>query len=447
MRVVDRIASYLQFKKPPFPNTPFGILLLSMNFPPEMIGVGKYTGELAQWLARRGHRVDAVVAHPHYPGFAARCARPGRYARTLEADVDVTRCPLILRRGGRGIWRLVAPLSFGLAAAPVAVWRALRSRPAVVLCVEPTLASAPAAMLAARLIGAGLVLHVQDLEVDAAFSTGILRSRALRWAAERLERRLLRAFDGVITISEAMAKRLADKGVAPERLMVLRNWVSAATPAIQPATARARLGIAADERVVLYAGSLGAKQNVPLLLDALRQVSARRPVRVVIAGEGPMAPLVEAARHQLPKLIRLPLQTTERHAELLAMADVHVLPQDARAADLVFPSKLGPMLASGRPIVVTADEGSELARWLGGAALVVPAGDAAGLAAAIATVLDEPAGRRSGAAQMLAATLDARIVLPAFEACLAGVLASKAERRRPLPATWRPAEAGPHRRP
>jgi colanic acid biosynthesis glycosyl transferase WcaI len=50
----------------------------------------------------------------------------------------------------------------------------------------------------------------------------------------------------------------------------------------------------------------------------------------------------------------LPLQPLRRLSDLLALADIHLLPQRADAADLVMPSKLGGMLASARPVVTTA---------------------------------------------------------------------------------------------
>ena len=49
-------------------------------------------------------------------------------------------------------------------------------------------------------------------------------------------------------------------------------------------------------------------------------------------------------------------------SELLAVADIHLLPQKADAADLVMPSKLSGMLASGRCVIVTADDHTELAQ-------------------------------------------------------------------------------------
>jgi colanic acid biosynthesis glycosyl transferase WcaI len=68
----------------------------------------------------------------------------------------------------------------------------------------------------------------------------------------------------------------------------------------------------------------------------------------------------------------LDLQPVERLSELLAMADVHLLPQRADVADLVMPSKLTGMLCSGRPVVVTTHHGTELAGVVESCGLVVP---------------------------------------------------------------------------
>src|SRR5260370_31661057 len=43
------------------------ILIQGINFAPEAIGVGKYTTEMAKWLAGRGHEVRVVTAPPHNP--------------------------------------------------------------------------------------------------------------------------------------------------------------------------------------------------------------------------------------------------------------------------------------------------------------------------------------------------------------------------------------------
>ena len=78
-------------------------------------------------------------------------------------------------------------------------------------------------------------------------------------------------------------------------------------------------------------------------------------------------------------------------AALLALADVHLLPQIAGAADLVLPSKLTNMLASGRPVVAGAAPGAGLAEEIAGCGIAVTPGDGAAFAAAITHLLDTPA--------------------------------------------------------
>ena len=155
------------------------ILIYAMNYSPEVAGVGRYTGEIGEHFAAMGHEVAVVTTIPHYPGWKASPPyRNGRYCSETRGGVTIVRCPLVLRERMGGIWRFVAPLSFALMSAPVALWRVLRHRPDIVLCVEPTLMSAPVAVVAARLVGARSVLHVQDLEVDASFAVGHLAESA-----------------------------------------------------------------------------------------------------------------------------------------------------------------------------------------------------------------------------------------------------------------------------
>jgi colanic acid biosynthesis glycosyl transferase WcaI len=86
------------------------------------------------------------------------------------------------------------------------------------------------------------------------------------------------------------------------------------------------------------------------------------------------------------------LQPTERLPELLRTADIHLLPQRPEAADLVLPSKLTGMLASGRPVVAMAEPCSGLALEVVGCGVAVPSTSAAVAEAVLALAID-PARR------------------------------------------------------
>ncbi|MDE1159033.1 MAG: WcaI family glycosyltransferase [Neorhizobium sp.] len=370
------------------------ILIYGMNFSPELAGVGRYTGEIAQHLADEGMDVTVVTTQPHYPGWRVQEGSRNRYSTGIEGGMRVRRVPLLLRQPMRGIWRLLAPLSFALTSAPIIIWEILRHRPPTVICVEPTLFAAPVAQLAAALVGAFTVLHVQDLEVDAAFAVGHLGSRiSLKRFGFLFERATLLRFHRVVTISDRMAEKLAEKGVSRARLQVVRNWVDLGHifPLRGKSPYRAELGFRDEDFVVLYSGNIGAKQGLDILLAAAERLKDRQDLHLVVAGEGPVKADLQKRYGHLPRLHFLPFQPYERLNAFLNLADLHALPQDRGAADLVLPSKLGGMLASGKPVLVTADAGTELATFVADAATIVPPGDVGVLADAIELAI---AGRR-----------------------------------------------------
>lgn len=412
------------------------ILIHSMNFYPEFIGVGKYSGELAFNLSKKGHQVEVVAAPPHYPGWSVRAPYPTwRFLRETIQGVSVLRCPLFTGNGG-GLSRMLAPLSFAAFAAPAVFWRILRSRPDVVVCVEPTLFSAPAALLAGKLVGARTVLHIQDLEVDAAFEVGHLKGPRIRALANALEGALLRRFDLLVTISSQMRQALLRKGAPADRAIVLRNWVDLDAirplPPDAPNGYRDALGLAKDKFVVLYSGHMGRKQALDGVLDAARQCLDQPNLHFVIAGEGPVKAQLVEAYGQLPNVSFLPLQPLERLNELLNLANLHILPQTRAAADLVLPSKLGGMLASGRPVVATVDPETELGRLLRGAAVLTPPDDSAAIANAITSAATRDLSELVERGRVVAMQLSDKYILPRFEEALVGPMPSYEEASDPL---------------
>jgi len=392
------------------------ILIHGMNFAPEPLGIGRYTGELAAYLAAQGEAVEVITSLPHYPGWRVRSPyRSGRYVVEDRDGIRVVRCPLLLHPSGRGIWRLIAPLTFAVAAAPVVIWRILRSRPHIVICVEPTLFSAPAVVAAAKLVGARCILHVQDLEIDAAFNVGHLKGYWLQKLAIVFERFMLRRFNLIITISERMRQKIAEKGVPENSITVLRNWVNISNikRIDRPNSFREQLGIAPQDFVVLYSGQIGPKQALHLLLEAALKCGPESGIQFVVAGDGPTKQSLVETYGRAPNIHFLPVQPEEMLCELLNLADLHVLTQDRSAADLVLPSKLGGMLASGRLVLVMADPGTELHDLLYGIAIIVPTSDVHALADAIKSVSMQRPNPPPQTAKLLE-LFSSKTILPAF---------------------------------
>jgi colanic acid biosynthesis glycosyl transferase WcaI len=374
------------------------ILVCGINYAPDLIGVAKYTTELCESLVSLGHEVQVVTAPPYYPEWKIpENYRSGRRGSELLSGIPIIRSRIYVPARPSGAKRLLHHASFAISSAAPILLMALQWRPDIVFTVAPSLLSAPVAVMAARIIGVKSWLHVQDLEVDAAFELGLLRNRHLRALMSRTERRILRAFDRVSTISPQMLRRLMNKGVAPEKLRDLRNWVdtNVIVPGDSQTPLRARLGLKPTDIVALYSGAMSRKQGLELIIEAATALRDSHPqIHFVLCGNGPhQAELAQLARG-LPNTHFIDLEPVERLSELLNTADIHLMPQKAQAADLVLPSKLSGMLASGRPIIVMVEPGTGIAVEAQGAGLVVPPGDARALAAAVATLAGDGALRK-----------------------------------------------------
>lgn len=384
---------------------PLKLLLVGINYAPDFIGIPKYTTELCEDLARRGHAVSVITAPPYYPAWEVPKAYRGAWRTETLNGVNLVRAPLYVPKQPNGLKRLLHHLSFAMTSLPSAVLRAWTMRPDVVMTVAPSLMSAPAALIAAKLSGAQSWLHIQDFEVDAAFELGLLKGDGARRTAESIEKFLFSGFDQVSTISNSMRRLLIRKGVAEDVALEIRNWVDVDAVTAWPSSNtsyREALGIPADHTVALYSGNMAGKQGLETLADvaAILERQAAK-VTLLLCGQGPLRGVLETACAERTNVRFMDLQPIEKLPELLATADVHLLPQRAEAADLVLPSKLTGMLASGRPVVAMADEGTGLAVEVEGCGLIVPPGDAAAMAAAIMQLSADETLRRelAGAAR------------------------------------------------
>ena len=326
------------------------ILLHGLNYKPELIGVGKYSGEMAEWLAAQGHDVRVVTSYPYYPQWRVADAYRGRLGRSeKDAGVRLVRCPLTCR-GGRARRCALHLSSFALSSAPVLLWQALAWRPDVIVGIEPTLFAAPWTLAAARLAGAVAWLHVQDFEIEAAVATGLVASARLARAGSRLKPRCC----GASTASDHFPGdvrpcRREGRCIRADRAPVELGGDRQAPPARQP--------FAPAARARHPAGDGGALRRQYEREARSRNAGRRRARR---AGDGDFRFGLRRRRRAgagsrrcvgLGNVTFLPLQPAERLNDL---SQPRGHPSAAAAARRRGPgdaSKLLGMMSSGRPVV------------------------------------------------------------------------------------------------
>ncbi|MBX7527998.1 WcaI family glycosyltransferase [Qipengyuania vesicularis] len=371
--------------------------MLGLNYAPEPIGIGPYTSGLAEALVERGHTVQVVAGQPYYPEWKLYPRFKRRWQSSEENGVKITRCPHYIPSNPTGAKRMAHHASFASSCYPAARKARRELNPEIVFAIAPSMIAAPVALRMARRADVPMWLHVQDFEVGAALATGLIDSASRTAdAAARFEDRMLRSADLVSTISEPMCDLLERKGVGSERILEMRNWANHADTMGHADAARFRKEWGLEGKTVaLYSGNIANKQGLDIVIEAARQMADREDIVFVISGEGPNRGRLERLAQGLPNVLFRDLQPEKSIGDLLTMADIHLLPQLHDAADLVLPSKLGNMLASGRPVIATVRPNTGIARELVNCGIVVPPEVPEAIVSAIAALASHPDYRKT----------------------------------------------------
>lgn len=379
------------------------LLLFSLNYAPEEIGIGPYSTGVAQAFRDAGHEVRVVCGKPYYPQWnVAKDFRGGLVRSSCEDGIIVHRCAHFVPRSPSGVKRLLHHASFAANSLAPAMREALQWRPDVVMAVAPSLVAAPVAAAAAAAAGAPFWLHVQDLEAEVAQATGLLPADGLgARSALAFERSVLRSADFVTSISPAMCARIEAKLGDGRPVIELRNWADMRNIAPVSRYTPLRLEWGLGERTVaLYSGNIANKQGIEHVIDAARSLESRDDFTLVVCGDGPNRVKLEQRASGARNIVFKPLMVRERLSELLATADVFVLPQLAGAADLSLPSKLANMLAAGRPVIATVAPGTGIHDEVAGsgAGLCTEPGNVGALREALEFAIANPEWRVSSGA-------------------------------------------------
>jgi len=341
-------------------------LIYGLHFKPDLIGIGKYTGEMADWLNDNNHEVQVITAPHFYPEWKEETKQ--RLYKKMDEPYPVWRCPIYVPSKPKALNRLLHYISFSVSSLPI-LMRYVFWKPDYIITIEPPFATSLNTLLLSLITRAKSILHIQDLELDAAYSLEMLNNSFLYNILSKIERMILQRFKNISTISEGMKSKIVEKGIDQHKILLLPNWADIDTikPGIDNYYLRNKFSIEHSKNIVLYSGNLGEKQNLDSIIFAADIFANTNPnVHFLIIGDGSAKTRLqkEVLNKGLSNVSFFPLQPKEDFGALLTLADIHLITQDQNISDYVLPSKLTNILSAGGTAVISAKRGTQLANLI-----------------------------------------------------------------------------------
>jgi colanic acid biosynthesis glycosyl transferase WcaI len=361
------------------------ILLLNQYYPPDTSATAKMAVQIAEKLAQR-HRVTVVAGRPSYD--------PDEYYPYSLQRNDVRNNVTVERVGSTAYPRHQMPrrVSNYLSYLALAVPRALAIRPDIVLAMTDPPVAGIAGAFVARMSSRPFVYNIRDLYPDMAVGGEIVNSGFWvdRW--ERMHRRALRQAACVVVLGNDMRDRIIAKGVAPERVVIVRDgssFPSFLPERSDPVVQKIRSGFSF---VAIHAGNLGFYGAWNTLLKAA-EILRNENIGLVFVGGGANRATLEASAQSSPNVRFSPFFPVEQVPHVMMAGDVHIVTVRRGLEGVVVPSKLYSILAAGRPVLAVAPASTDAARIITetGCGMSADPDDPAAVAAALVQLRNDPA--------------------------------------------------------
>jgi colanic acid biosynthesis glycosyl transferase WcaI len=367
------------------------IQLWSYNYDPEPTGIGIVSTVWARGLRDRGHRVEVVAAHPHYP--EPRWGTRSLPYREAREGIDVLRLPLWIGRASAAE-RYRQELTFMAAQAAATPFL---SRPDVLVSVSPSFPALLPAVLNVRARRIPWVLWLHDLLPDGAAATGLVdEGGVVIKLSRRLERAAYRAADRIVVLSGAFTENLRAKGVPADKIELIYD------PATRTPSEPAQPGANGRGLRILSMGNIGHSQGLTTLVRAF-EVHPEINATLVITGTGVAA---DEARAEIRtgRVRMLGLVDDRRLEHELCGADIAFVSQRYEGSEFNIPSKLMNFMAYGLPILAPVNPAGEVARIVhqSGAGWVIDSSDAPAFPRELARLARSEAEIRERAARSVA---------------------------------------------
>jgi len=341
------------------------ILVITPHFEPDTAPTGVIVTSLVEEWVEQGHQIEVVTSLPWYEKHEIENHWKGRLFRREEKEsVTVTRLHPFPQDKNKLLRRLLSFLAFSFLATIVSL--AKKGPFDAVVALSPPLTLGNVGKVAAVRHRCKLILNLQDIFPDVAVALGKIKSRSSIKLLEKYEKFTYGGSDAITVLSKDLEENVnkkIDRIKIPPQVEVIPNFlISSSVKPEDRLTSYREEHQLGEKFVVMYAGNLGNSQSFELITDAARKHDERDDIVYVINGGGVMSNKLKQQANELKNLVVVDYQPIERLSEVLATADLHLVPLRAGLGDMSVPSKIYSIFASGRPVIASVDPGTEIER-------------------------------------------------------------------------------------
>jgi colanic acid biosynthesis glycosyl transferase WcaI len=355
---------------------PSKVVIVSQHYPPDLGTTAAIMSKISEHLAAEG----PVLVLSGWPGSATN--EPASSTRPVVVEIRNQ-----LAAKGALIKRAAAETSFTIRAFLTAL-RTLR-RGDVALTVTAPFMLPYAVVVAAKLKRAQSALIMHDLYPDVLVMAGILKPSSIAAKAMRAANALMfRALNAIVIIGRDTERLLLRSGAWPrDKIIFIPNWATL-SPGVRPVRSDNRYRRGRPARFVVgLSGNLGFTHDPLIVFEAARLLSDDPDIHFLLSGWGRGFDRLKEMQSEarLANVTLIDRVEDDCLEELLAAANVCLIPYRKDVAGVSVPSRFYNLLAVGRPVILVSEPDAEAALTVReyDVGWVTPPGDAAELASTV----------------------------------------------------------------
>src|SRR4030042_5704831 len=306
------------------------ILYLSQYFPPEAGATQTRACEMASNWILLGHSVTMLTEFPNHPSGIIPLEYKGKcYEISNNEGIDILRVWVKASPIKNFRNRMLFYLSYMFSAIISGLFLT-NGKFDFLYATSPPLFVGGAALVLSYLKRTKLVFEVRDLWPESAVALGeLLNPKAISWATKLEEACYRRSFQ-VVVVTHGIYNRLVQRGISPEKLIVIPNGANIAMFGYEPQSReniRKELGLE-GKFLAIYAGIHGLAHGLETILDTARFLQDYSNIHFLLIGDGPKKKeiLSLAEEYNLPHLTLLPEKPREQIPGYLSAADIALVP-------------------------------------------------------------------------------------------------------------------------